>query len=503
MFSSIFNLASTILGSSSLAMAYAVSNAGIGLFAVLLAIVGVAAERAVYYMAKATHMTGHFDYMRVGEEALGTFGRQLVIWSIVIQQIGAAAAFINIVGDVIKGLIDVIPHGGDRGILSEARFWQIMIALCIMLPLCLFRTITALRFASLIAVSLVIGFALVVCVDGFSRLSEGAVEHGSVHAGPSDPIGTFVSLPILLFAFVCHFNVHPLMQELQQPSEARMAWVARGAVGITMGIYLITGIAGYLAFAQYTQADLISSYECVERDQLPGDGYGHGHITVPKGLVLFVQTGIGAALTLSFPVIAFELRHCLELLAFGEGHVSFGAHAGVVVVMVLACGSLGVFVPNLGQVFGFAGATTSNLIVFVMPALFFLNIHWKKQKGQLSSGVQPLVTLGDGTVLIPGEDDARIDAHSRGGLKLDGPASKGAGEEGEGESGEGREPSFEEVQHSTPNGSGGGAGRGMNGTGNGRAAAGVGLVEEAALLDGGPGGAGVSTGGVSSAINST
>lgn len=214
MFSSIFNLASTILGSSSLAMAFAVSNAGIGLFAVLLVIVGVAAERAVYYMAKATHMTGHFDYMRVGEEAMGTFGRQLVIWSIVIQQIGAAAAFINIVGDVIKGLISSIPHA-SHGILGEARFWQILLALGVMLPLCLFRTITALRFASLVAVTLVISFALVVCVDGFARLGEGAIAHDTVHVGPSDPIGTFVSLPILLFAFVCHFNVHPLMKELQ------------------------------------------------------------------------------------------------------------------------------------------------------------------------------------------------------------------------------------------------------------------------------------------------
>ena len=249
-----------------------------------------------------------------------------------------------------------------------------------------------------------------------------------------------------------------------------MAWVARGAVGITMCIYLVTGIAGYLAFAQYTQADIISSYECVEGNQLPGDGYSNGHIAVPRALILIVQTGIGAALTLSFPVIAFELRHCLELLAFGEGHVSFGAHAGVVVVMVVACGALGVFVPNLGEVFGFAGATTSNLIVFVMPALFFLNIHWKQQSGGagLSEKAAPLVTLADGTVLIPGEDDNRLDAAGRGG---------GGGGGGRSDAGPGE---FEAVQHSTPNsaGSSNGNANGMN-----KAYSGAGMLDEAALLD--------------------
>jgi hypothetical protein len=158
-------------------------------------------------------------------------------------------------------------------------------------------------------------------------------------------------------AFVCHMNVFPVINELVDPAPKRVNLVSKGSVATCAIVFYFAGLMGYWVFGnEFIQceleercvhvhvfahaldftlaegvvlgvgfplspiallplspaADIIKAYEHLQ----------HGspdHILVPSGMVRTVQFGIGLALTFSFPVVAYELRHSFEQVRCLEG----------------------------------------------------------------------------------------------------------------------------------------------------------------------------------------
>jgi len=97
-------------------------------------------------------------------------------------------------------------------------------------------------------------------------------------------------------------------------------------------VYILTGLFGYIGFRDAVQCTLLRANFIAPRDvpvfsldvlllRCAGaadllDTYDVTHILVPDVIVRIVQCGIGIALIFSFPVLAFELRHCVDAVFF-------------------------------------------------------------------------------------------------------------------------------------------------------------------------------------------
>ena len=103
------------------------------------------------------------------------------------------------------------------------------------------------------------------------------------------------------------------------------------------------------------------------------DTYDDFHLLVPSVLVRIVQIGIGIALIFSFPVLAFELRHCVDALLFPHSTFSWIRHTLENICIIAVALAVGILVPSVVTVFGFVGATTSSAYA-VAPASVVLTV---------------------------------------------------------------------------------------------------------------------------------
>lgn len=125
------------------------------------------------------------------------------------------------------------------------------------------------------------------------------------------------------------------------------------------------------------------------------------------------RIGYGMAIILSYPIMLYELRHIVDLLAFGERKQTASQNTATTrcadtarmlllnVVIIAPCVSpplpphvdsrdvaersnllhlhlqamVALYVENVDVVFGLIGSTMSPAIIFIMPAAFYLKLQ--------------------------------------------------------------------------------------------------------------------------------
>ncbi len=401
-----FKIRRTILGSTSLAMAYAAHNCGIALFVVLLGAVGMMAEQSIMMLTEGMNFAKVHTFPALGLAAAGPIGEYAVVLAVMIQQLGADIAYVQIVGTVITPLVSRI--NGGHGLLADPRFWQVAVAVCIMLPLCMLPRINSLRFSSIASVVLILLFNVVVVLDGAYQLGQSysaaesteqrphGIEWSNINFGPDSAVDVLLALPILAFAQVCQMNVFPVVSELKDPTAKRISAISKGSIGLTWVVYVLSGVFGYFAFGNNIDSNIIQSYE----DMQDSDDPSRRQLLVPRLLVQIMQFAIGLALTLAYPVVTYELRHSAEFLLAKHQPFNWWRHSILNVCIVAVSTTVAILVPQITKVFGFTGATTSCFVVFILPAYYFLRVApgtiasvWRKKAA--------VVVLATGCVLVP------------------------------------------------------------------------------------------------------
>lgn len=364
--SSIFNLSNTILGASTLAIAFACRELGVAVFVPLLIVFGLLANFSIQLLTRSLVFSDRETYGDIGYEAMGRFGEMLALCCVVVQQLGACIAYVDVIGDVLDPIVANIDHP----IFDGRVFWQIATVVIVIFPLCMLKKMDSLKFSSLVAVFLIFIFAVVVTIDGVASANKDDLftefSTKAIRMFPDDALGALRVVPVVCFAFVCHMNVFPIYQELKDRSIGRMDTVGSFAVLICFVVYAMAGIMGYVGFKDEVCDDLLDTYnesQVIENSLVPGV------------VVHIVQIGIGIALIFSFPVLAFELRHCVDALLFPHSSFSWARHTIENILIIVIALAVGILVPVVVTVFGFIGATTSTLIVFVMPPMFYLKIE--------------------------------------------------------------------------------------------------------------------------------
>ncbi|KAG9455563.1 hypothetical protein H6P81_000071 [Aristolochia fimbriata] len=384
----VFNLTTSIIGAGIMALPATMKVLGVILGALLIVVMGIISEFSIELLVRLSVLRKASSYGEVVESALGRPASILAEICIIINNAGILVVYLIIMGDVLSGSsnhLGVFQQLLGNGVWDERWLVVLLILVFCLLPLCLFRKIESLSFPSAVSVALAVVFVLVACTITLVKLIEGRIHTprlGPDFGSTKAILDLLVVIPIMTNAYICHFNVQPIYNELEGRSPKKMNQVGRITTVICVVVYALTAISGYLLFGNDTESDVLTNF-----DQDLG-------IRFSLALDYVVRIGYILHLILVFPVIHFSLRQTVDALVFKGWPplVDSGKRSVVLTHVLLILIYLGsTMIPNIWVAFKFTGATTAVSLGFIFPSLIALRFN--KQEGVLLRGEKTLSRL--------------------------------------------------------------------------------------------------------------
>ncbi|NWH31105.1 S38A4 protein, partial [Chloropsis hardwickii] len=425
-----FNLSNAIMGSGILGLSYAMANTGIILFIVLLLSVAILSLYSVHLLLKISKEGGSLIYEKLGEKAFGWLGKCGVFIAVTMQNIGAMSSYLFIIKyelpEVIRAFMKLEENSGEWYL--NGNYLVILVTVVIILPLSLLKSLGYLGYTSGFSLTCMVFFVSVVIfkksqipcplpimdhgVENWTAtnstvpmhlvmlsnesLSSGvnfmmdntaghfpsleepkdispksSVEY-EAHSDSSDKCQpkyfvfnsrTAYAIPILAFAFVCHPEVLPLYSELKDRSRKRMQNVSNISITGMLIMYLLAALFGYLTFYGEVEDELLHTYTKVYTFDT---------------LLLSVRLAVLVAVTLTVPLVLFPIRSSISALLFPKRPFSWIRHFLIAAVILAFNNLLVIFVPTIKDIFGFIGASSATMLIFILPGAFYLRIVKKE-----------------------------------------------------------------------------------------------------------------------------
>ncbi|XP_068132693.1 sodium-coupled neutral amino acid symporter 1 [Hyperolius riggenbachi] len=368
---SVFNLSNAIMGSGILGLAFALANTGIVLFVMLLISVTLLSIYSINLLLKCSQETGCMVYEKLGEQVFGAPGRILVFGSTSLQNIGAMLSYLFIVKNELPNVLKYM-LGMEENVTSwylDGRFLVVVVTILIILPLCLLKNLGYLGYTSGFSLTCMVFFLIVVIYNKFKIPCPLGIVNGtsdSEYNATTEEMctakyvtfnsKTAYALPTLAFAFVCHPSVLPIYSELRDRSHKKMQLVSYASFFAMFVMYLLTAVFGYLTFYDGVRSELLNTYSN-QKDVL----------------ILTVRLAVITAVILTVPVLFFTVRSSLFELA-QKTKYNFWQHLVVTIVLLTFIDLLVIFIPSLKDIFGAIGATSANMLIFILPSALYLKI---------------------------------------------------------------------------------------------------------------------------------
>jgi len=454
-FLSIFNLMNAILGSGILGLAYAVKSLGIVLYIAMLMVVAGLAFYAITLLLDMCELTGFKSYEEIAERAGGPRGKLVAVCCITIHTLGAMCSFLFIckyeLPPVVKMFMGINPC--EESLVTNGDFLVFLTVLLIVMPLSAAKDISFLGYSSGFAMCCMIFCTVLIVMQsagipcplepnmpdsywqfmlgdtskcekwnnaGFNKETYLEQKYGwqnlenqtwvasntSCSVPPtikefyeevpeqtceneyiSLTLASAYAIPTMVFAFQCHASVLPIYSELKQPSKQKMQYVATISIGLVFIMYLLASLFGYLTFKNITGPELFVMYSGF----MPDDT-----------LILVGRLMVLICVIFSAPLLHFPCRKAFIVQVWGvekmpQGNdfrwsIWLGTMFGILSMVVL----LVIYVPNIKEVFGLAGATVATMLVIIMPAGFYYKMG-PEEKTSMKKKIN-LVVVGFGVV---------------------------------------------------------------------------------------------------------
>ncbi|XP_044133008.1 sodium-coupled neutral amino acid transporter 1 [Bufo gargarizans] len=366
---SVFNLSNAIMGSGILGLAFALANTGIVLFVLLLISVTLLSIYSINLLLKCSQETGCMVYEKLGEQVFGTPGKFLVFGSTTLQNTGAMLSYLFIVKNELPNVIKFLFGIEDTSWYLGGPFLLVIVTIGIILPLCLLKNLGYLGYTSGFSLTCMFFFLVVVIYNKFKIPCPYLIVNGTIISpqnttadGECTPkyftfnSKTAYALPTLAFAFVCHPSVLPIYSELRDRTHEKMQQVSKISFFSMFLMYLLTAIFGYLTFYEKVGSELLGTYE--DKSDV---------------LLLTVRLAVIIAVILTVPVLFFTVRSSLFELARKTKYI-FWQHSLVTVILLAIIDLLVIFIPAMKDIFGAVGATSANMLIFILPSMLYLKI---------------------------------------------------------------------------------------------------------------------------------
>ncbi|KAK7383265.1 hypothetical protein VNO78_28939 [Psophocarpus tetragonolobus] len=367
----VFNLSTTIVGAGIMALPAVIKQLGLIPGLVLIILCAILTESSIAMLVRFTRASKSSTYSGVVCDAFGGIGRNLLLLCIIVNNVGVLVVYMVIIGDVFSGSWSEGVH--YSGVLEEwfgQTWWStrpvllLLTTLLILVPLASFRRVDSLRYTSALSVGLAIVFVVITAGIAIIKFIDGSIGMPRLmpkFTGLESFWKLFTTIPILVSAYICHHNVHPIENELKDPSQMRA--IVRTSLTLCSTVYLATSFFGFFLFGDKTLDDVLANFD--------------GDLGVPYGLFLtdVVRVSYGIHLILVFPIVFFSLRVNIDGLLFPHAvPLAFDTRRFYLVTTVLMVFIFvgANFVPSIWDAFQFIGATAAVSAGFIFPAAIAL-----------------------------------------------------------------------------------------------------------------------------------
>uniref|UniRef100_A0A8C2C6S0 Solute carrier family 38 member 4 n=1 Tax=Cyprinus carpio TaxID=7962 RepID=A0A8C2C6S0_CYPCA len=352
---SVFNLSNAIMGSGILGLSFAMANTGIILFVILLLGVAILSLYSVHLLLVTAKEGGSLIYEKLGEKAFGWPGKMAAFGSITLQNIGAMSSYLFIVKyelpEVIRAFLRLEESSGEWYL--NGNYLVVFVSIGIILPLSLLKNLGYLGYTS--------GFSLS-CMVFFVGVFTPHPEDTEDMCTPKYFVfnsQTAYTVPILAFAFVCHPEVLPIYSELKDRSRRKMQRVSNLSILAMLVMYLFSALFGYLTFYDHVEAELLHTFTKVYKFDT---------------MLLLVRLAVLTAVTLTVPIVLFPIRSSVITLCFAGKEFSWIRHILIAAAILAFNNLLVIFVPTIRDIFGFIGSSAATMLIFILPAAFYLRL---------------------------------------------------------------------------------------------------------------------------------
>ena len=353
-----FNFVNSIVGAGVLGLAFALNLSGGVLGMALLVLVGGATYFSVNLIVELGVHHGARSYEELCRVCFGRAGFVVVSLSMVCFAFGAMSAYLVIIADTAQVVAE------QEGGMALSRDAVLAIVACVaILPLCLFRDLSALSHASAVSVCAVVVIIGIVLARGPAAAASwpGEPIHQDFGVAKSS---LFAGLGIVSFAFVCQHSSFIVFNTLKEPSVGRWRVVNAASVFTAFLLSASFALGGYLHFFDRTMPNLLNNFACDDQ------------------VVNVARVLLAATMVLSFPMELFVARHSLFAVAHGFSpeprgprRMSGAWHFGLTLLLWGAGLAVGLLVTDLGIVLEITGASSGSMLGFILPPLLHLKTH--------------------------------------------------------------------------------------------------------------------------------
>lgn len=330
----------------------------------LLLIFSTAAAYMMYLIARIVEISGANSFNKIWEKVIGKQTAWVPPLVLIMVCFGNCLAYACMFGDLFSGCLPAF------GLTFASRSVCIKsLALFPLLPLCMFKDLSALAPTSFGALLAVVCHIIVM----FIRYFDGSyLPEGRFH-GPAPPTGHVATMGVssmllvnaLSVCFLCHYNGCKYYREYIDHRPAKFGNKVSIAFGIVSCLLAVSMLVGYATFGTSSQAVILNNYS---KDDT---------------LANVSRLGMGLANVFSFPLMFSGLRESvLALLAFCMPHLTgtfdlvlFQNCLAATILAILATAA--VIVTDASLVVGLVGSICGSAIIYVIPCFLFVSASQK------------------------------------------------------------------------------------------------------------------------------
>ncbi|KAJ9560313.1 hypothetical protein OSB04_005473 [Centaurea solstitialis] len=364
----VFNLSTTIVGAGIMALPATLKQLGMIPGLIVIVLVGILTESSIDMILRFSRASKSNSYSGLVGDAFGGAGRTMLQVGIIVNNVGLLVVYMIIIGDVLSGTWSEGEH--HLGVMQEwfgHHWWTtrsvllLLTTLLVFCPLISFKRVDSLRYTSAVSVGLAVVFVVITAGVTVTKLINGSIAMPRLQPEVVDQASfwkLFTTVPILVTAYICHHNVHPIDNELKDPTQ--MKHIVRTSILLCSSVYVATSFFGFLLFGDHTQDDVLANFD--------GD-LGIAYSSLINDVV---RISYCLHLMLVFPIVFFSLRLNLDGLIFpyaiqpiGFDNRRFLMVTSFLMSLIYVAAN---FVPSIWDAFQFTGATATVSVGFIFPA---------------------------------------------------------------------------------------------------------------------------------------